>query len=348
MRTHHALPALLALGVVNIGASAQVIEASFDEPTGDRWMYPFNGTPGTRLFASTFSAAEAGPGFDDRDAQFVLLFDTSGQITPGLDASEYRIISARVTAVIDNDEQFRYDPTPDSYVTQLFDTDPSYVPDTDPGRAITIFGTGYRAGWDVFTWTETTTFGSVAEVDPAQGMRTIFAANFDSQGTAHDVSNNVKQRFDPTPLGVGMTDTVAPGDLVPEGTVFTFELDRCESGGLGFLQRSLRDGSLNLSISSMHLATGGKGGGTGDVTYPFFKTKDDIVALLSDEVPTLELVVRVGSPGNYDGQGGVDFSDVLAFLSDFGANDPAADLAPPCGLDFSDVLVFLQAFAEGG
>ena len=344
----YACPVLaITLGATTLSASAQVIEASFDEPTGDRWMYPFNGTPGTRLFASTFSAAEAGPGFDDRDAQFILLFDTSGLITPGLDLSEYQIISARITAVIDNDEQFRYDPTPDSYVTQLFDTDPAYVEDGDPGRAITVFGTGYRGGWDVFTWTETTTFGSVAEVDPAQGMRTIFAANFDSLGTAHDVSNNVKDRFDPEPLGIGSTDSVSPGDLVPEGTVFTFELDRCGDANRGFLQRAMRDGSLNLSISSMQLATGGKGGGTGDVTYPFFKTKDDIVALLSGQVPMLELVVRVGSPGNYDGMGGVDFSDVIAFLSDFGANDPAADLAPPCGLDFSDVLAFLTAFAEG-
>ncbi len=338
----------LALGAaLSSGASAQVVEAFYDEPTGDRWMYPFNGTPGTRIFASTFSAAEEGPGFDDRDAQFILSFDTSDLITPGLDAGAYQIISARVTVVVDNDEQFRYDPTPDPFVTQLLDTDVAYVADDDAGRAITIFGTGYRAGWDVFTWTETTTFGTVAQVDPAQGMRTIFAANFDSSGTAHDVSNNVKNRFDPTPLGVGLTDSVAVGNLVPEGTVFTFELDRCDDAGRGFLQRSMRDGALNLSISSMQLATGGKGGGTGDVTYPFFKTRDDFIAQLEGEVPTLELVVRVGSPGNYDGMGETDFSDVIAFLSDFGSGDPRADLAPPCGLDFSDVLAFLTGFAGG-
>ncbi len=338
----------LALGAaLSSGASAQVVEAFYDEPTGDRWMYPFNGTPGTRIFASTFSAAAEGPGFDDRDAQFVLSFDTTDLITPGLDAGAYQIISARVTAVIDNGEQFRYDPTPDSFVTFLPDTDGAYVADDDAGRAITIFGTGYRAGWDVFTWVETTTFGTVAEVDPAQGMRTIYAANFDSSGTAHDVSNNVKNRFDPRPLGVGLTDSVVVGELVPEGTVFTFELDRCDNAGRGFLQRSLRDGTLNLSISSMHLATGGMGGGTGDVTYPFFKTRDDFIAQLKGQVPTLELVVRVGSPGNYDGMGETDFSDVIAFLSDFGSGDPRADLAPPCGLDFSDVLAFLTGFAGG-
>ncbi len=46
--------------------------------------------------------------------------------------------------------------------------------------------------------------------------------------------------------------------------------------------------------------------------------------------------------------GVLDFSDVLAFLTAFGAMDPAADLAAPLGVfDFSDVLAFLTAFAAG-
>ncbi len=46
--------------------------------------------------------------------------------------------------------------------------------------------------------------------------------------------------------------------------------------------------------------------------------------------------------------GTLDFSDVLAFLSAFGAMEPPADLAEPFGVfDFSDVLEFLTAFAAG-
>ena len=46
--------------------------------------------------------------------------------------------------------------------------------------------------------------------------------------------------------------------------------------------------------------------------------------------------------------GSLDFSDVVAFLSAFGAMDPAADLAPPFGsFDFSDVVAFLSAFGAG-
>lgn len=44
----------------------------------------------------------------------------------------------------------------------------------------------------------------------------------------------------------------------------------------------------------------------------------------------------------------LDFSDVVAFLSAFGAMSPAADLAPPVGaFDFSDVVAFLGAFGAG-
>ncbi len=46
--------------------------------------------------------------------------------------------------------------------------------------------------------------------------------------------------------------------------------------------------------------------------------------------------------------GVLDFSDVLAFLTAFGAMDPAADLADPVGtFDFSDVIEFLVLFGGG-
>ncbi len=46
--------------------------------------------------------------------------------------------------------------------------------------------------------------------------------------------------------------------------------------------------------------------------------------------------------------GMLDFSDVIAFLSAFGASDPSADLAAPTGVwDFTDVLAFLTLFGAG-
>lgn len=46
--------------------------------------------------------------------------------------------------------------------------------------------------------------------------------------------------------------------------------------------------------------------------------------------------------------GVLNFDDVLAFLTAFGAMDPAADLAEPYGeIDFDDVLAFLVSFGSG-
>ncbi len=46
--------------------------------------------------------------------------------------------------------------------------------------------------------------------------------------------------------------------------------------------------------------------------------------------------------------GSLDFSDVVAFLTAFGAMEPAADLAVPFGSwDFSDVVAFLGSFGAG-
>lgn len=45
------------------------------EPSHDRWMYPSNGTPGTRAQASTFSALPGSSGLDDRWGFFLLAFE---------------------------------------------------------------------------------------------------------------------------------------------------------------------------------------------------------------------------------------------------------------------------------
>lgn len=334
---------LAGISLVSGVASGQVLSLSADAPTLDRWMYPFNGTPGTRAIASIFFSGGE-PMFDDRDAQFIVGFDTDGAIPEGLDTGEYRVISATLRAWIDNDAQFRYDPTPDPTSSFYDPADPEFTADADVGRPIEVFGVAYRGGFDLSSWSEGTTYSA----DPlSEETRTAYAAQFDELGAPTDVSNQVRDRFDPAPLGIGMMPTLSPGDEVPAGTEVVFELDLCAPGLQAYFGQSLSGGRVNLAITSLHPASGGPGGQQGDTTFPIFRTRENILSILNDQAPKLELTVRVGSPGNYDGIGGVDFSDVIAFLSDFGAGDPAADLAPPCGLDFSDVIAFLTAFAEG-
>jgi len=325
-------------------AHAQFIVIDRDSPDLDRWNYPFNTVPGTRDVAPTFGAVNT-TGFDDRDSQFLIGFDTSGEIPIGLPLDRYRVMSITVTATVSNDEEFVYDPTPDSWVNFVDSGDPSYVPDPDPGQAVTIWGTGYRNGWDVTTYTETNVFGGVAEVPPAQGARNAFAAEFDSSGIATDVSNCLKERFDPTPLGVGVAP-LTPGVAVPAETTFTFELDLCGAGTQAFLRRSLQVGKLNLSMSSLQLASGDPGGG-GGVIYPAWYTRENAISLLLGYAPTLHLEVRVGNPADLDGNGVLNLDDINVFASAFVAGNVAADLDGNCVLNLDDINLFASAFVGG-
>ena len=166
-------------------------------------------------------------------------------------------VSAVVTAVVSNNLEFTYDPTYDSYTTYLDSGDPEFTPDADAGRSVDLFGVGFRNGQSSLTWTETSAFGGTPVVLPAQGARNAFAASFDDLGTATDLSNQLKDRFDVTPWAVGTTTAVSPGALVPVDTEFTFELDPCAPGVREYLRRSLAEGRVLLTLTSLQAAAGG-------------------------------------------------------------------------------------------
>ncbi|RMH11987.1 MAG: hypothetical protein D6695_07945 [Planctomycetota bacterium] len=50
---------------------------------------------------------------------------------------------------------------------------------------------------------------------------------------------------------------------------------------------------------------------------------------------------------DFNGDGTLDFFDVLGFLDAFSANDPAADINSDNMFDFFDVLAFLDLFSAG-
>jgi hypothetical protein len=49
-------------------------------------------------------------------------------------------------------------------------------------------------------------------------------------------------------------------------------------------------------------------------------------------------------PGDWDGDGIVDFNDFLAFLNDFNLQIPRADINQDGAIDFNDLLAFLNFF----
>jgi hypothetical protein len=334
----------IPLGVSLLAASsaqAQLLTPTIATPSLDRWMYPFNGSPGFRLEVAAFGATLL-EGFDDHDAQVLVGFDTTGDITPGLGADEYRVIEATLTVTVSNDLGFTYDDTYDSYTTYTVSGEPEIL-DPDPGRPLNLFLVGYRDGFDQTTFNESTAFGFVPEVEPAQGMRRAFAAQYDSAGVATDISNHLKEMFEAEPLAIGVTDTVAPGQLVPSDTEFTFSFSPCDAGTGLELARMLDLGELRLMVTSLNPASGGPDGGEGN--YPVFYSKENPIAQLFGYTATLSLRVRVGDEGDFNGDGSKDFFDVSAFLSALSSDDPAADLTGDCQFDFFDVSAFLSAFA---
>jgi len=224
----------------------------------DRWMYPFAFTGGTRNLSPTFGAVGT-PGFDNRDAQFLIGFDTSAVIPAGQGAGNYQINSITVRAMVGAPSGFEYDPTYDPCRTYLPDTDSEALDDTDVGRPIELYGVGLRNGYTQLG------FGANDNQPPAfeesspfgaqdVGTRNAYALSFDSTGTGIDVSNNIDGRIESQPWAVGSA-ALAPGAPVTDNTTFSFAVDLTDADVRSYLQRGLNDGALGFAISSMHAAS---------------------------------------------------------------------------------------------
>jgi hypothetical protein len=332
---------LVAAAIATLAGTAagSPIDAEFGVPSLDRWMYPFNQSPGAELVAHTFGALGLG-GFDDRDSQFIVGFETADAIEAGLGAGAYRITSARLKVTMAAGD-IAYDPTTDALETYLDPEDPAYIEDSDAGRPVDLFGLGYRNGESLETFTEFSEFGGEPIIPPAEGARNAFAAELDAQGNATtDASRNVRLGFEVHPMAAATTDAVEPGQVVPADTEFTFDIDLCNPANAAYLAASLNAGKINLAITSLHNAEQG-----GDPTYPSWYTKENPLAQDPfDRTAKLEITVVVDDDADLNGDGVKDLFDFLAFTNLFNAQDPIADFAQDCQYDLFDFLAFVNAF----
>jgi hypothetical protein len=330
----------IGLLLAAVPAMASHVTVTLNVPTGDRWVYPFGPGGGTELRIPSFSAVGA-PGFDDRDSQALFFWDTdgSGLVASGAGAGSYRVVSAKLRIRTSSNNTFRYDATSDSYQSHLATTDSSYVADSDPGSAIELFGVGFRNQFLAQEFNENSPFPFGSQVE---GSRNAYAAVYDENGVATDVSNQVRDRFDVTPFAVGLTSTVAPGAYVPTETEFEFAINSCDPAVQAYLARGLNSGRLYLMVSSLAAASGGPGGGVGG-EYPDFITKEDSPSLSAK----LELTIRTGSAADLTGDDLVEFDDFLAFFNAFDTSAPEADVNVDCVVDFADFLAFFNAFDAG-
>ena len=271
--------------VVPAYADPVTVDVSFD-----RWMYPFNITPGSRASGSVFGALDS-PDFDDRDAQMIFGFDLSEILIPKGQQVSRLVFRLRTAA----DDTFYYDPTADPLDSYFVDGI-----DSDTGRPLELFGVATRGAFvglttnpfspDLTLFTEGDSFAEVP--DSTYASRSVYAADF--HGTeAVDVSNNVRERFEVDAWAVGHTD-LTPGQSVPKNVDLEFVLDLSDSDIRSYVNRGLQSRELYFSVTGLHSASR-----DGPATFPSFYLDANGLSL--------------GQTAQLD----VEFSDASRFPCDF-------------------------------
>jgi hypothetical protein len=341
----------LALPVLATAAwgSPVTLEASFD-----RFWYPFATSAGTETTVPIFAALDA-VGFDDRDAEFVLGFATQGAVPLQVDPSKIRINSLRVRVVSANPvtfdpPRFTYDPTFDSYRTSLPTTNANYVADSDDGKPIEMFMVGTRNNVTIANLTETTPFTLGSPLPPRENIRSVFPVAVINDGYV-DVTNHVTSGFEATPIAIGTIENVSPGAVAAQNSVVTFDIDLTNTRVRQYFQSQLASGKVVVTISSLHPAAGGPGGGSGAPTYPAFYTKENALAVALGAVPSITIDAEISPLIDFNNDGLFPSDDdVITFFNVFGG-----DTCETCSsIDVNgdglfpsdeDIVAFLEAFA---
>lgn len=317
-------------------AQSDPIVAEFESPSADRWNYPFNPTPGTRWTASTFGNEPGAPLFDNRDGQMIVAFDTASAVPSGLGAERYEVLALRLVVENAVDGAWNFDPTPDPWQSYLPLDDPQWIPDEDGGEAIELFGVGFRNGVDASSWQESTPFGFGDPLDPS--IRSAFPIDFVG-GAAIDVSNSVREQFDPAPWAVGLAEGVAAGDPVPYGAAVAFEVDLARSAIEAYVAEALDRGRLILAVTSLAKVV------QQGSTFPAFHCKESpLVAAGFANAARLEVVVRIATsnrPADLDGDGFVGGADLAVILSQWGGAG-SGDLDGDGAVGGADLAVLLS------
>jgi hypothetical protein len=322
-------------------ASADTYTATFASPALDRWNYPFNPTPGTRISASTFGNEPGAPEFDNRDGQFIVGFDTGAQVPAGLGASSYQVASCVVEVTVANDFVVEYDPTVDPYTVFLADGDPAQTEDEDLGQPIEIYGVGFRNGFSRANWVETSPFTVAGQNLLNPSVRNAYALGW-RDGAWVDVSNSVRERWTPEPFAVGAIDGLKPGDFVPIGTVVRFSLDVSRPEVQSYLRDAVDAGRMRLTVSSLTKVV--QQGGS----FPVFYCRENpIVTATGIGAATLSMTVSTATcaPADLDCSGSVGAQDLAILLGAWGGGGPA-DLDGNGTVGASDLAVLLGAWGS--
>ena len=336
------LPIALAFLTGSCGVYADAIQISRSAPDLDRWMYPFNGTPGNRPAASTFGIwTGQGESFDNFDAQLVVGFDTTADIPAGT-GSDWEVVEATVTVQLSNSGT-PYDDTVDEYGTFLEPTDPDWIEDVDTGQPIELFGTGFRYDYDATTWPENAPFG-FGDLSAIE-IRSAYAAGF-RDDVLVDVSNHVRERWTPTPFAVGTVPGIANGEPLQAEGIFTFSIDVSDPNIAAYIIDGIDSGMLSFTLASMTIVEF-----QGDLPFPLFYCKENAAVKFGlSSAATLELTLEPASAdpcaaSDINGDGSVNGADLTLMLSAWGTANSDADLDDDGTVSGSDLTLLLGCWS---
>ena len=321
---------LLLLGLVaGAGARAGEFNLTPSQPTLDRLMYPYAFDGGSRSLGYTFGSFD--PRFDTRDGQILLGWDTATWVPTNRPASRYLLKKVEVVVRVSSDKTFHYDPTHDAVWTYATNS-ASYVPDADLGRPVELVGAGFRGGFTAATFRENSPFGPLGPITGTNisiGTRNVHAAVFDSTGALVDLSNNVGQTnvaftgetFEFRPWAIGRNPSLTPGELVPEVTPMTFQVDLTDPLVAGYVQEALSTGNLRFILTSLHPAAQSGFGGGG--AYPQWHLRESLVG----GAPELRIEGSLVDEADTDQDGLPDDWERFHFgnLEQIAAGDPDGD-----------------------
>ena len=331
-----------ALLLACVASAAQTWTADLGTPAYDRWMYPFNSTPGTRPTISTFGSEPGAAIFDCRDGQMLVAFDTAGVLPTGL-GDGLTVTRAVLELEVAGNLSFAYDPTPDPWQTFLGPTDAERIADADAGQPVELFGVGYRNGFSLASFAENSPYAPAGTSPLAPAVRNAFAASCAADGTVHDVSRTPRERYAPLPFAVGTIAGVAAGELVPAGRIMRFEIDVHDPGVQRYLRDGIGAGRLALAVTSLTFVQQQSG------QFPSFVAKENaLVAIGAARAARLVIEATDGpacAPADFDCDGAVNGDDLGRLLAAWGiCGSCAEDLTGDGAVDGDDMGQLLSAW----
>ncbi|MDZ4830057.1 MAG: hypothetical protein SGJ09_07655 [Phycisphaerae bacterium] len=337
---------IAALGLAAVASATAlgdtVIDVTYTTPTADRWNYPFNPTPGIRPTASVFGNAAGSPLFDNLDGQMIVEWDTNSDVPTGRVPNSYIVASMKLTLEFASDLAIQYDDTTDPWQSFLLPKDPAYIADRDPGQPIELFGTGFRNGYSLASWQETSPYAPAGANLLSPGVRNAFALGFSDSGKFLDVSNSVRDMFSPTPFATGIVASVSLGDFIPIGAECVFDVAIDNPVVQGYLQQGLATGKVSLSVTSLARVVQ-----QGSVFPSFYCKENPLVAAGLAKAAKLHMTVLLidCAPVDFNCDGVVGASDLGILLGAWGSTtQPQFDLSGDGIVGAEDLGILLGAW----